>query len=209
MFTTFHNMIFKICCEEAEPIWYKGGYIHPIYKAKGAYDDPTSYRGVVLLDVFGKKFHAWLRSRLVPKSSRATWWTTMRTNADWSTPFEDSWSGSPVTSTELGSESLLMCGQLFITCYGSSSSYVEPLDWILPRFWTQRTSTWMHCSPSSYTAVGRTRMTFPLPFAVLLMMSIDTHGFSKLVPLLDRIGLWRPSEVPGLDLQLQMLVSTS
>ena len=61
-----HNMIFKICCEEAEPIWYKGGYVHPIYKAKGAYDDPTSYRGVVLLDVFGKKFHAWLRSRLVP-----------------------------------------------------------------------------------------------------------------------------------------------
>ena len=65
-----HNMIFKICCEEAEPIWYKGGFVHPIYKAKGAYDDPTSYRGIVLLDVFGKKFHAWLRSRLVPVLQR-------------------------------------------------------------------------------------------------------------------------------------------
>ena len=61
-----HNMIFKIACSQAEPIWYKGGLIHPIYKMKGAMDDPTSYRGVVLLDVFGKKFHAWLRSRLLP-----------------------------------------------------------------------------------------------------------------------------------------------
>ena len=61
-----HNMVFKIACSQAEPIWYKGGLIHPIYKMKGAMDDPTSYRGVVLLDVFGKKFHAWLRSRLLP-----------------------------------------------------------------------------------------------------------------------------------------------
>ena len=61
-----HNIIMKICCEQSEPIWYKGGLIHPIYKSKGPLDDPTSYRGVVLLDVFGKKFHAWLRSRLVP-----------------------------------------------------------------------------------------------------------------------------------------------
>ena len=38
----------------------------PIYKAKGPLDDPQSYRGVVLLDTFGKKFHAWLRGRLVP-----------------------------------------------------------------------------------------------------------------------------------------------
>ena len=61
-----HNMIWKICCEQAEPIWFKGGYVHPIYKQKGAFDDPTAYRGVVLLDVYGKKFHAWLRRRLVP-----------------------------------------------------------------------------------------------------------------------------------------------
>eukprot|EP00434_Breviolum_minutum_P003484 symbB.v1.2.003065.t1/scaffold124.1/size443775/5 len=61
-----HNMVFKICCEQAEPIWFKGGYVHPIYKQKGALDDPAAYRGVVLLDVYGKKFHAWLRQRLVP-----------------------------------------------------------------------------------------------------------------------------------------------
>ena len=61
-----HNMVLKICCEQAEPIWFKGGYVHPIYKQKGALDDPTAYRGVVLLDVYGKKFHAWLRQRLVP-----------------------------------------------------------------------------------------------------------------------------------------------
>ena len=61
-----HNMVLKICCEQAEPIWFKGGYVHPIYKQKGAVDDPTAYRGVVLLDVYGKKFHAWLRQRLVP-----------------------------------------------------------------------------------------------------------------------------------------------
>ena len=61
-----HNMIFKICCDQAEPIWYKGGYIHPIYKLKGPLTEPSAYRGVVLLDLFGKKFHAWLRGRLVP-----------------------------------------------------------------------------------------------------------------------------------------------
>ena len=61
-----HNLIFKISCNQAEPIWYKGGLICPIYKAKGPLDDPQSYRGVVLLDTFGKKFHAWLRGRLVP-----------------------------------------------------------------------------------------------------------------------------------------------
>ena len=61
-----HNIILKIVCSQAEPVWYKGGIIHPIYKAKGAMDDPTSYRGVVLLDTYGKKFHAWMRSRLLP-----------------------------------------------------------------------------------------------------------------------------------------------
>ena len=61
-----HNLILKISCTQTEPVWYKGGLICPIYKAKGPYDDPTSYRGVVLLDVYGKKFHAWLRSRLLP-----------------------------------------------------------------------------------------------------------------------------------------------
>lgn len=59
-------MILKMCCEQAEPVWFKGGYIHPIYKQKGSLSDPTAYRGVVLLDVYGKKFHAWLRGRLLP-----------------------------------------------------------------------------------------------------------------------------------------------
>ena len=61
-----HNLILKISCNQTEPIWYKGGLICPIYKAKGQQDDPQSYRGVVLLDTFGKKFHAWMRNRLVP-----------------------------------------------------------------------------------------------------------------------------------------------
>lgn len=61
-----HNLIFKICCEQAEPIWYKGGLIHPIYKGRGSSVDPTAYRGVALLGVFGKKFHAWVRGRLLP-----------------------------------------------------------------------------------------------------------------------------------------------
>jgi len=61
-----HNLIMKIACNQTEPVWYKGGLTCPIYKAKGPLDNPASYRGVVLLDTFGKKFHAWLRSRLVP-----------------------------------------------------------------------------------------------------------------------------------------------
>ena len=61
-----HNLIFKICCEQAEPIWYKGGVVHPIHKGRGSFADPAAYRGVVLLDVFGKKFHAWVRGRLLP-----------------------------------------------------------------------------------------------------------------------------------------------
>ena len=61
-----HNLVLKITCNQAEPVWYKGGQICPIYKAKGPLDDPASYRGVVLLDIFGKKFHAWLRGRLLP-----------------------------------------------------------------------------------------------------------------------------------------------
>ena len=61
-----HNLILKICCEQAEPIWYKGGLIHPIHKGRGSFEDPAAYRGVVLLDVYGKKFHAWVRGRLLP-----------------------------------------------------------------------------------------------------------------------------------------------
>ncbi|CAK9065928.1 C2H2-type domain-containing protein, partial [Durusdinium trenchii] len=41
---------------------WKGGFLVPIWKQKGAVDDPTSYRGIALLDVVAKRWHAFLRT---------------------------------------------------------------------------------------------------------------------------------------------------
>ena len=49
-----------------EPITWKGGQLYPLWKGKGSKRDAATYRGIVLLSALGKRWHALLRSRLLP-----------------------------------------------------------------------------------------------------------------------------------------------
>ena len=44
----------------------KGGQLFPLWKGTGSWSDPTKYRGIVLLSVLGKRWHALLRQRILP-----------------------------------------------------------------------------------------------------------------------------------------------
>ena len=61
----FHLM-FKMWASAEEPVSWKGGMLWPIWKGKGPKHTAASYRGVVLLPVLGKRWHALLRSRVLP-----------------------------------------------------------------------------------------------------------------------------------------------
>ena len=61
-----HNVILKSFLNGTEPLRYKGGKLCTIWKRKGSRFDPESYRGILLADTYGKIFHAWSRSRLLP-----------------------------------------------------------------------------------------------------------------------------------------------
>ncbi len=61
----FHLM-FKMWAAAEEPVSWKGGMLWPIWKGKGSKQQAASYRGVVLLPILGKRWHALLRSRVLP-----------------------------------------------------------------------------------------------------------------------------------------------
>eukprot|EP00435_Cladocopium_sp_Y103_P010671 s2448_g2.t1 len=61
-----HNMLLKALITGVEPFQYKGGLMRAIWKKRGSPSDPSTYRGVLLANTFGKVCHAWARKRLLP-----------------------------------------------------------------------------------------------------------------------------------------------
>eukprot|EP00435_Cladocopium_sp_Y103_P008964 s985_g2.t1 len=61
-----HNLLMKSFLCGTEPYDYKGGQLCSIWKQKSSPNLATSYRGILLANVYGKVVHAWARSRLLP-----------------------------------------------------------------------------------------------------------------------------------------------
>ncbi len=59
-------LMFKMWASAEEPASWKGGMLWPLWKGKGPKQSAASYRGIVLLPVLGKRWHALLRSRVLP-----------------------------------------------------------------------------------------------------------------------------------------------
>eukprot|EP00435_Cladocopium_sp_Y103_P032440 s283_g8.t1 len=60
-----HNLLMKALLSGIEPFQYKGGLMRAIWKRKGSPSDPSTYRGILLANTFGKVCHAWARKRLL------------------------------------------------------------------------------------------------------------------------------------------------
>ena len=61
-----HNVILKSFIWGLEPHRYKGGQLCAIWKQKQSCREPSSYRGILLAEVYGKILHSWARQRLLP-----------------------------------------------------------------------------------------------------------------------------------------------
>ena len=61
-----HNVILKSFLWGIEPLRYKGGQLCAIWKQKQSKKEASSYRGILLSEVFGKILHSWARQRLLP-----------------------------------------------------------------------------------------------------------------------------------------------
>ena len=66
MATFLLPMFQKAYLHLAEPLQFKGGVIHDIYKGSGSPFDCPNNRGVFLFDVLAKTYHRIIRSRLLP-----------------------------------------------------------------------------------------------------------------------------------------------
>ena len=60
----YHDLYLKMVMMNQEPIQNKGGLLVPIHKG-GTVDDVAHFRGILLLNVGGKIFHAWLRKKIL------------------------------------------------------------------------------------------------------------------------------------------------
>eukprot|EP00435_Cladocopium_sp_Y103_P061710 s753_g23.t1 len=63
---SLHNVILKAFLRGVEPLAYKGGRLCAIWKQKQSSALPSSYRGILLANVYGTVLHAWARQRLLP-----------------------------------------------------------------------------------------------------------------------------------------------
>jgi len=61
-----HNVILKSFLWGLEPVRYKGGQLCAIWKQKNSRKLASSYRGILLAEVFGKILHSWAQQRLLP-----------------------------------------------------------------------------------------------------------------------------------------------
>ena len=59
-----HDLYAKLTFWATEPIQFKGGHMHPIYK-KGDEELAANYRGIMLLNVASKVYHSLLRKKLI------------------------------------------------------------------------------------------------------------------------------------------------
>ena len=60
------DLFLKMWILQSEPVMWKGGKLFPLWKGSGSRSDPTKYRGIVLLSVLGKRWHAFLRQKIIP-----------------------------------------------------------------------------------------------------------------------------------------------
>ena len=60
------DLFMKMWILQSEPVMWKGGKLFPLWKGSGSWNDPTKYRGIVLLSVLGKRWHAFLRQKIIP-----------------------------------------------------------------------------------------------------------------------------------------------
>ncbi len=61
-----HPLIVRIMTQGIQPVAWRGGILHELYKGRGLHRECTSHRGIFLADVVGKLYHAMLRRRLAP-----------------------------------------------------------------------------------------------------------------------------------------------
>ena len=59
-------LLAKTVIYRSEPIQWKGGVLHPIWKKKGPLTDPHSFRGILVSSQIGKTVHALFRHRALP-----------------------------------------------------------------------------------------------------------------------------------------------
>ena len=60
----YHDLYLKMVMMNQEPVQNKGGMLVPIHKG-GTVDEVAHFRGILLLNVGGKVFHAWLRKKIL------------------------------------------------------------------------------------------------------------------------------------------------
>ena len=56
-----HPLALKLCMRGVEPLGYKAGHLHKLYKGRGPHDACTSFRGILLLPCHAKILHKTLR----------------------------------------------------------------------------------------------------------------------------------------------------
>ena len=65
--THLHALLLKCWIFGQEPLQFKGGLLHPLWK-KGSKSEAGNYRGITLLESYGKRWHALLRGRLLHRA---------------------------------------------------------------------------------------------------------------------------------------------
>lgn len=60
------ELFLKMWLLRSEPVHWKGGLLYPLWKGSGPWDDPSKFRGIVLLNVLGKRWHSLLRQKILP-----------------------------------------------------------------------------------------------------------------------------------------------
>ena len=61
-----YALALKVSVTGTEPLRWRGGTVAPLYKGKGSLSDLSSFRSILVSEVLGKRYHAWVRRRLVP-----------------------------------------------------------------------------------------------------------------------------------------------
>ncbi|CAE7427534.1 unnamed protein product [Symbiodinium natans] len=60
-----YGLTLKVACGAPEPLAWRGGKALPLFKGKGQGTKPGEYRSILVSEVLGKRWHAWLRSSLL------------------------------------------------------------------------------------------------------------------------------------------------
>ena len=61
-----HPLLVKMVCQTAEPLGFKGGKLVHLYKGKGAHDEPSNRRGILISNHMSKVAHSSIRGQFMP-----------------------------------------------------------------------------------------------------------------------------------------------